>query len=994
MVITNMPNKHAKSMIYMVEFDNIKKLVDLNKVSDYDYRKLNFNIDDTASLINDILLLCSPGPVNDIIKNYKMSYYRPLYELAVNIILNRPLKEQTLIFNIIHNNLLTKLSTIDKSHLLLNRIRHLIRDDLFEDNLVKETFLEVVVSKGAFPSFIFWKNRLNIDIFSDSTQKLFKLSISNADDRIYKWFLDEFKKADKNIIFQKYEVITSLLNNILQSNIPVKYILKRVRLLSTYCNLAQYFHHMVQCTFSGEILFELFKYYYITPLSFDDLETFLNRIEGLGKGVHIFPKLLTDNEKFHFVVHKITENNTLCLGEIGSFVDVIKTIKIESLTDTSYAPLLNYIKSMAVFHKYDSFEEDESLNVYFGSLTDCFSYECVCGKKCFGSMLKFVIEKGLFQNIQNCNKIPNVLLLLSKFYSQPPKGGCLCNNCDNKSKDYIKINLLLHFLRLTAKKYKKTKVIEFKTSYLPIINELCNFKPCNKPVLSRGSRNWQYQNQKFSLVPPRHLLPYEFTNYKSFLIREKADGILLNTLPTNIYPKVEEFALYNVKAEYLEELDLYLIFDINLPNTSYEERYKFLRDLHPLVKDKELVMINSIDTLKDAITEERKIVAEFLKTDNIKWYPKACYKFENHTDTTFYNDLITNILICNDSEFNKFINESGPFQCDGLIITPLLNGNREIKIKPKNLMTIDLLYDGKKWFDKEKNIYNNIEAEINLKPNKIYRCYPIGPNKYQARDIRFDKKYPNSQEIIGTINNIYNFDWSENTIIKPYYEETKSINNMNLIKELREQNDIFVSRLKSLNPENGKTWLDLGCGKGKLIDLIKEYNPKSYIGMDIDINKLLQRFYLQEQYEWVRFNPVDITKNWYEKQIWYNIKAQTYDYIVMNFSIMYAFNSDVFWEQLVKCCHSKTKILFNITSEKLNTVEYNKNGAYMKYNPTENKVVCYFPWVSSKERMEDFISRKDVENKMLKYGFLIDTIYQNESDNLTGFYDWFLITKV
>ena len=45
------------------------------------------------------------------------------------------------------------------------------------------------------------------------------------------------------------------------------------------------------------------------------------------------------------------------------------------------------------------------------------------------------------------------------------------------------------------------------------------------------------------------------------------------------------------------------------------------------------------------------------------------------------------------------------YDCDGIIIVPL-NGNREIKVKPKSKMTIDLLYKSGNWLDRENNIYN------------------------------------------------------------------------------------------------------------------------------------------------------------------------------------------------------------------------------------------------------------------------------------------------
>ena len=55
------------------------------------------------------------------------------------------------------------------------------------------------------------------------------------------------------------------------------------------------------------------------------------------------------------------------------------------------------------------------------------------------------------------------------------------------------------------------------------------------------------------------MLPGEIELIDNFLIREKADGELVYKLPSNIEPPFNMKC--NIKAEYIEELDLYLVFD-------------------------------------------------------------------------------------------------------------------------------------------------------------------------------------------------------------------------------------------------------------------------------------------------------------------------------------------------------------------------------------------------------------------------------------------------
>jgi hypothetical protein len=189
---------------------------------------------------------------------------------------------------------------------------------------------------------------------------------------------------------------------------------------------------------------------------------------------------------------------------------------------------------------------------------------------------------------------------------------------------------------------------------------------------------------------------------------------------------------------------LYFVFDIDIPNTSIIERYNIIRSMHPWTNKTSLETINTLEELVELLQKERIIFNDFLdktKEHNIRWYPKVSF-LVNDCSNKLKEQIIQDIIINSDSSFSKFINNQGNYTCDGLIISPI-DGMREIKIKPKNIMTIDLLYDGKNWLDKENNKYTNFITSSNTpKKGNIYRCYPIGNDKYDAREIRFDKKTP------------------------------------------------------------------------------------------------------------------------------------------------------------------------------------------------------------------------------------------------------------
>ena len=321
---------------------------------------------------------------------------------------------------------------------------------------------------------------------------------------------------------------------------------------------------------------------------------------------------------------------------------------------------------------------------------------------------------------------------------------------------------------------------------------------------------------------------------------------------------------------------------------------------------------------------------------------------------------------------------------------------REIKIKPKDMMSIDLLYDGKNWLDKENNKYTTFITSSNTpKKGNIYRCYPIGNDKYDAREIRFDKKTPNSFRIINYIKTIYKNDWFEN-MTSPYYQVSNVKLDSVYIKELEKQTNILTEQIKKLSPELNKSWLDLGCGKGKLINETKKYSPKIYVGLDIDSTMLLENIQTMDENEHINLSPCDLRQNWFENSKWFNIKNMKFEYIVLNFSIMHLFDSEQFWKCLKEVTKSDTKILFNVVADKVKTQEFKLKDAYMRYQ--DGNIYYSFPWAHKTEITEQFIERKQIEEKVRNNGLLIDTItnpsdIKNECDNLSSYYDWYILVS-
>jgi len=1001
-------SKFNDSKDYNTEMEKISQLFIEKKLDTYNHTILSsFSENSISKLVTLINSRISVGPAIDN-KNYKLSYFEP-YVKFISIILDKYVKQENLFKIIKESNFLNTLTVLPTAVTIkentksfdgggiiyLKKYSSLLT--LHKKDLSEVHLLVNAASKGNLPTFIFWKTLFNTDMTNDDSSIYLEQSIKNSDNRIFKWYISQ-----KNINLQKTSVITNMLSNILSSSkTPSKYILKKIKILSENVNLIPYFSQMISYTSEGDIIYQLMKYYYKVPMDIENINNIL-KIEDLKalNAQKIFELLKTPQEKTLLVVGKILEPfNTVmkgCSSLYKSFIDLDIDYKVIIENLEEYVNQINLILSES---------ESNSLNI-----NDIFNTPCNCGKKCFGSLLSKMAELNIFHkiNFHNFikeenkgsyygwyNKSKNLysirLQWLTKFYP-------ITNKYTATASIYkqLAVNKILSFLRIIAKRKSKTKILSIRSKYLPLMEELMNYKPTNKPVLKNGSINWQYQKQKFTNLPPRNLLPNEINIYKNFLLREKADGILLNNLPLNIEPKCEDIFIRQVKAEYVEDLDLYLIFDIELPNTNILNRYEFLRSKHSYTVNKEIVSVSNIAELTTAIEEERKIFKKFLEdTKDIKnrWYPKISFLVEDVTNE-FKKEIILEIINNEDSRFSKFINNEGSYQCDGIILAPLSGlSMRDIKIKPKKLMTIDLLFDGNNWLDKEKNKYNHLIKlnEIKPKSNKIYRCYPEN-NYYEPREIRFDKKYANSGDIVNQIMVIYKYKWDEDvTSLGPYYHlNKKPILNQNHIKQLEEQTNMLQTQLQKMLPENGKTWLDLGCGKGKLTHYIKKYNPKKYVGLDVDEQILLNNIHIIDELDWIKFSPCNLRSDW-DLSKWFSIKNMKFDYIVLNFSLMHLFDSDDFWTQLNEVCKPNTKILFNVVADNIKTTEYKNLNAYMKYD--NNKVIYYFPWSQSHEISENFISKNFIEEKVRKYNFLIDSFENLGTDTLVSKYDWYIIEK-
>ncbi len=897
-----------------------------------------------SNLVRDINIY-----VDNKINNYKFQHYIVLFNFIYKLIYEMK-KHKNIIIDY-SLELLEKTSYLIKGVYILNKHKNnFIHQNSITDynEIFKKTSMY-----GTLPTFLFWLNIIKLNNINN-INTIFISSINNSDERIFKYILTN-KLLDITNFFSNSEYINYLLVNLLTcNNIPRKYKLKRLKYLYTYVDFKEYYNYMIEIHPVVDIVADLTKYYYNTELDFYMIKKIILMYEFTNydrlKDCQIIYNLLkTTNEKnifallYHLKGLYNINNNIVIVSSYYNILDEYYSEIIELLEKINYT-YNNSIRQDIINYLY--------INRYFNKY----------------------LNNNAYYSFYHLN-----IYIYTRFYIPLE---------DNPNLNFIiQLNKCLHYLRMYIKKRNKNKINNFKINFNPIMNELINFEPNNKfKILNNGSINYNLNKLSFNYNVPRHLYPNEINIYNNFLIKQKADGILINNLPLNIYPYNDTIEKYEIKAEYIEELDLYLIFDINIPKLNMEERYITLRNMHPYTKNTNINIINNIDELNEQIIEENNILSKFIKENsNIKWYPKASWKV-NNINKQFITDIID---IINE---NKII-VSGVFNCDGLILSPL-NGMREIKIKPKSLMTIDLYYDGINWKDNDNIVWNDIiiNKELPQIINKIYRCYPTCavPLQYEYREIRYDKKNPNPNKIVDMITCLYLLNWNETNNF--YYKNCKKILDKNIINILNNQKDYFIQTLNNLNPQNNMIWLDLGCGKCKFFELIKMiYKPKKYIGIDIDTSYLAKAIkYQDDNPTIVELYNINLKNDWNShKSNWGTFNySQKVNYIFANFSLMH-FNTDIFWEELNKIVIRGTKFIFNIVKDNISW-EYNNSILY-----TENDKVYYnFEWVHDEIQSENIINKNDIMKYLIKYEWKIISIYENNNNDFSKLYNWYIIEKI
>ncbi len=808
--------------------------------------------------------------------------------------------------------------------IILNKIPD-IMNSLSVDNI--KYIIKTNSNTWTFPIFLYYL-KLMKQCEINFTDQMIIDNYCNTDDRIYKYMVKN--NNELQLLIYNEVIILEIINNLFTLGIPNKYILRRIKYLNEAIpELKKISYNIISIciTHSTRILPILMKHY---PVSLQQIDIY---------------------ELINYIYNYYYNNNCFDIKKLFlSIYDLLLTT-----TEKNTFVICGLFKIGTSFGKniIDGYNDFNNLNTIIKKLLDEIDYTINNINNLNTDEFRNMVNSIGFHNISSCYLLNDSTNINKKsiYYLMP-----FMVAYGEYSKYY---NKLRYYLSCYIKNINRKRIAIRKLKLYPIINELNNK---NKSAIKK---------------PPYHLYPGQLQNFKNmhFLLKEKADGVLVNTLPKNIFPNIQNSINNNLKAEYMEDLDLYLVFDLD--DINHINNHMIIHNNHPYGQ-KTIPIIKNEEELIIELNNERNKLKEFLDMpyDNYRWYPKPAWKIIDID--TFIEPLINFINMKNNININ--ININSPIKLDGFILTPINSKfNREIKIKPKKLYTIDLLYKNNSWFDRDGYEWNiNINNYHELKDNQIWRIYPNNNNIWEAKEIRYDKIKPNPHNVVVNIMDLYNLDY--NYHYNNIYHEV-NCNDIVWKKIVDDTNNIIKLMFNKINTNNYNI-LDCGCGSGRIIKYLNKFNK--YVGVDIDmdmIGKAVNNYNNDNHYmiHNINFMYCDLNSTNYP-----NILNDKFNLITCINSCMY-FMNDNFWGKINEITTESTIMILNIVDNIIN------NDYYMEIK--NNKLYYKFP-IHNTIKEEPYIEISFLNILLKKFGWKIINEYKSNNNNITDNYKWMILQKI
>ena len=550
---------------------------------------------------------------------------------------------------------------------------------------------------------------------------------------------------------------------------------------------------------------------------------------------------------------------------------------------------------------------------------------------------------------------------------------------------------------------------------------------------------------KFPIHQSFSELIYNFKTHS--VITEKIDGVpKYNIKLVNTFPKYPFKS--NVDVEFIKNDRIYFIYgfcnDISLKNTNFVDEIESLRRVHPFTKNNMFKTLVDTHTLcstefKHFLVKEKdnynKYILESKKYKNkLLWWPKKYFQLSYKT----LEEYLYLIYLFTDREERSL----HIFKNDGWILQHNLYSSDEdvveahllkFKIKPREQLTIDLLYKDNTWCDrilpfKQYNIEYNT-CDLLAKNNCIYRCYPIF-NKdsnelvsFVPRDLRTDKRYANTSEIISKVITIINRTFTIKDLLFQYDQYKTGSKPSSYYTLCRFNKPKIGLNHYSLNHYTKTVRfitghiVDLGAGF-KTKHYLKDIEFESCTVYDNDISCLFSNLENKNNIEFkYKYRYLDFTKELTDYSPFENtlidittLKTNSVDTIMMINSFNFALkNIDVFMKYINTISKPLTKLIIRfmdyslldnyitsihppLTIDSPNIIIKSPfNSSFINYNIKNKTNRIYYTWAHSKPIDEICINRASIETHFKKYGWNTlhyENIHSINDSNITETHLW------
>jgi len=404
---------------------------------------------------------------------------------------------------------------------------------------------------------------------------------------------------------------------------------------------------------------------------------------------------------------------------------------------------------------------------------------------------------------------------------------------------------------------------------------------------------------------------------------ESTDKIFSNL--SEMYQEIESYFLQKIKSVHNTESDFK---SGDETESDLKSDYEIDLDTRSTINEDMIHNIKESFKWRDLSTKKPK---------GLIWFPKKYWKL-NTTNWNTYIDQLDNLFTYINTPVVKTI-----VSHDGLVISPNVPTTKKslVKLKPKEDLTIDLFFNGRKFFSRERTDYSDIIDRYrpsDYDPRAVYRLAPNQNNKFIPVYKREAGKKPNPDNIINDIlfkfNNYFEIKQLKDLYESPWYGDLIQSGLVQMQPVFDYTQKIYNSVLTQMN--RGSV-LDIGCGSmGQYHRHFMSRGTTQYVGLDLDLAKLHES-QVKVQYD-TRFKFVlgDISYRWnkfndrFEHNIWntyyYNMVKlnQKFDNIISIFSSQYANTNSDSWENYIGEINFRSKsgtrlFIMWIDSSKINS---------------------------------------------------------------------------